>query len=301
MFQLKDILSTLITHGFQVDDVERVTPTNTIISIYKYDKLGAQIKYSILFTEDLIKSQAVEQLLTVSKTYVSKPLLVSDNIKTDKCDSYAFKDFFDFFGGLINTGLILISNLVEILKELGYNKLPDGLAGKPDDLLELYVKECLQFVMMSPALRYGSDRLFESLPDGIVLSKDGFMTLHDAKAYEKGFNFALDDIKRFAGYVNDFNTRYSNYFGNIFTFIVITGHFNDSEESLRNRSDELYKICNCKLTCIEAAELGEIVNLLQKDQQHRGSIVWKNILSNIVVKKEHVLSEINRILKDKVH
>lgn len=298
---LKDILSTLITNGFHISNVVRVTPTNTIVSIYKYDKLGAQVKYSILFTEDSHKSQAIEQLLTISKSYLSKPLLVSDSIKTDKCDNYGIKNFFDFFGGIIDTGLILISNLVEILNDLGHNKLPNGLAGKPDDLLELYVKECLQFIMMSPARRYGSDRLFESLPDGIVICKDGFMTLHDAKAYENGFNFSADDIKRFAGYVNDFNTRYGVYFGNIFAFIVITGHFNDSEASISNRSDELYKLCNCKLTCIEASELGEIVILLKNDQQYRGSIAWKNILSKIMIKKEHILSEIDRILKDKVH
>src|SRR5262249_52968181 len=157
------------------------------------------------------------------------------------CNTYTRDEFFGFFGGIINTGLILIPNLPQILDQLGHNKLPNGLTGDPDDLQELYVKECLQFIMESPTRRYGIDRCFESLPDGVVLSKEGFMLLFDSKSYSKGFSFEADDIKRFKSYVEDFRHRYSGLFGNILSFVVVTGEFKDSAGAIAGRSNELYR------------------------------------------------------------
>src|ERR1700761_5478336 len=97
------------------------------------------------------------------------------------------------FGGLVNTGLILIPSLDDILESLGHNTVYPGLVGEADNLHELYVKECLQYMLQSPTRRYGSDRLFEKLPDAAVLSKERFIVLVDAKAYSTGFEFKADD------------------------------------------------------------------------------------------------------------
>lgn len=295
-----DIISTLVTNSFHISKVERVPGNNTIINVYKFDHLGAEIRYSILFTNLSEATTIIKYLSKFAKQYDSSPIIVGDNIKTDECKCYTNAEFYKTLGGYVSLGLILIPNLKDILNDLGYNKLPTGLSGEPDDLHEIYISECMQFIMSSPTRRYGKDRLFESLPDGIILSKDRYMVLLDSKAYSKGFEFSADDIKRFSSYISDFNERYSQFFGSIFTFIVVSGKFNDSSDSIQKRSDELYKLSNCKLTCIESKELGEIVELLKIKPKIRNSINWKNIFTEVIVKVENVENEIKRIEKDKI-
>lgn len=296
---ISQILSTLFINGFEIDKVDRFSEKNIIINIYKNDKLGAEIRYSILFTED--NESLINSLLTISQAYNSTPILISDTIKSEKLFCYKIDEFFNFFGGLVNTGLILIPNLPDVLHSLGTYKLPNILSGEPDDLHELYVKECLQFLLESPGRRYGKERLFESLPDNVILSKEKFMILIDSKSYSNGFKFCSDDIKRFASYVKDFNERYSAFFGNVLTFLVVSAIFLDSEDSMARRSDELYKECNCKLSSLSSSELGRIVNRIQAFPDLRKSIQWKNIFSKLIITETLINKEIKRILKDNLH
>ena len=299
--EFSNIITTLVTNGFHIIQVDRISTENIIINIYRYDKLGAEIRYSILFSEDKYETSIINILISIAKKQKSNPILINDYINTAECAFYTKEKFFDFFGGIINTGLILISNLTDILDRLGHNKLIDEINGEPNDLHEIYVSECLQFIMNSPTRRFGRERLFESLPDVVVLSKDGFMILIDSKSYADGFDFKSDDIKRFASYVIDFEKRYSQYFGRIFSFTVISGHFNDSIDSLSNRSNDLYKLCNCKLSCIKSIELAKIVRLIQTKPELRGSINWQNIFSELIIETKMIQQELNRILKDKIH
>jgi hypothetical protein len=296
-----NIISTLLINGFHIHQVERFSATTPIIHTYKYDKLGAQIRYSILFSEDKSETAVLQSLEKSAKSYDALPIMVNNHWQTDKVKSYTEETFFDFFGGIVNTGLILISNLHQILDELGHNKLPDGLTGEPEDLLELYTSECLQYIFESPTRRYGSDRLFEKLPDGIVLCKGRFMILFDAKAYKDGFAFDSKTINSLRGYVELFNQKYSGFFGSIFTVIVISGHFNDSKNALEGRAEELYKLCNCKISIVTGKELGNIVQLLKNNPNIRSSIDWKNVFANVIAETKHVQQEIDKINKDKLH
>jgi hypothetical protein len=296
-----DIIATLITNGFNIAQVIRITPENYAINVFKFDKLGAKVSYSLFFSDDDSITPPIKQLSTIAKSFESKPILISDKIDTSSYETFTTENFFALFGGIINTGLILIPNLENILDELGHNKVPSGLVGNADDLHELYAKECLQFVTNSPTRRYGIDRLFTSLPDGVVLGKDKMLLLYDSKAYKDGFNFTADDIKRFASYVNDFNSRYSSYLGTVFSFIVISGHFNDSKISITNKSDDLYRLCNCKISCITSSELGKIVKLLKKSPEYRESINWRNIFSELIIETKQIEKEIKRIIKDKIY
>ncbi len=299
--EISNIVSTFITNGFVVDQMERFPQGNIIFNILKMDKLGAVVKYSILFTKDITETSLTTSLLTISRTFSSTPLIISDNFISSECNTHTFQKFYDFFGGIVNTGLILIPNLPDILEELGLNKLPAVLQGDAFDLHELYVKECFQFILQSPTRRYGKDRLFESIPDGIIICKNGMMILYDSKAYSKGFDFTADDIKRFASYVDEFNKRYSAVLGKVFTFTVITGKLNPTEKAIGSRSKELYKKCNCNLSCITSRELGNIVQLLQKEPDIRVSILWKNIFAELIIDTALVQKEITRIKKDNLN
>lgn len=299
--EIQNIVSTLITNGFEIDQMERFTKGDIIINILKLDKLGAVVKYSILFTKDKNETSLTDSVITFSKTFESKPLIVSDNFVSPNCTTHTFQKFYDFFGGIVNTGLILIPNLPDILEELGLNKLPVVLQGDAFDLHELYVKECFQFILQSPTRRYGKERLFESIPDGIVICKNGMMILYDSKAYSNGFDFTADDIKRFASYVVEFNKRYSAVLGKVFTFTVVTGKLNPSEKIIAKRSKELYKKCNTNLSCIISRELGNIVQLLQKEPDIRISILWKNVFAELIIDAAIVQKEITRIKKDNIN
>lgn len=300
-FKNIDLFTTLLTNGFQIDKTDRFANSNIILNIRKFDKLGAEVKYSILFTDNKEELGITSSLITVANDYNAKPIIVCDNFKSTKCISFTFKEFFSFFGGLINTGLLLIPDLPNILESLGKNLLPKGLEGDPDTLHEIYVKESLQFILQSPTRSYGQDRLFESLPDGLVICKNKMQILYDSKAYSKGFDFSADDIKRFASYVIDFNDRYSRTIGEVFTFTVITGRFKANPKTIQKRSDYLYSLCSCKLSCIESRELGDIVQQLQIEPEVRSSIDWKHIFSALMINKALVNKEISRIKKDNIY
>jgi hypothetical protein len=299
--KLKDIVATLLTNGFNITKIDRLPHENNIIHIYKYDKLGATVNYSILFSNDSDENSIIDILIAEAENHTAKALIVSDHFTSTRCQTYTHKAFFNFFGGIINTGLILIPNLSQILNDLGHNILPPGTTGKPDDLHEFYVKECFQFILESPTRRYGIDRSFESVPDIVVLSNNGFMLLIDSKAYSNGFPFDADSIKRFKSYVEDFRLRYSSIFGMVLSFVVVSGSFPDSENSLSNRSDELYQTCGCKLSCITSKQLGLITELLKTNPETRGSINWRNIFTKLIIDSTLINKEILRINKDKIH
>lgn len=299
--EIQDVVSTLITNGFHIDQMERFPKGNIIFNTLKLDKLGAVVKYSILFTKDKNETALTDSVITFSKLFTSKPLIVSDNFVSNNCTTHTFKKFYDFFGGIVNTGLILVPNLPDILEELGLNKLPTALQGDAFDLHELYVKECFQFILQSPTRRFGKDRLFESIPDGVVICKNGMMILFDSKAYSNGFNLTADDIKRFASYVEEFNRRYSAVLGKVFTFTVVTGKLNATIKAIANRSKELYKACNCNLSCITSRELGNIVQLLLKEPNIRTSILWKNIFAELIIDATGIQKEITKIKKDNLN
>jgi len=298
---LANVITTLVVNGFNMQRVERFPDDTHILDIYRFDKLGGRIDYSLLLTSDTHETAIVDTLIRNAGRSNATPLVISDTLATDKCKCYKIKDFFGMFGGLVNTGLILIPSLDDILESLGHNKVYPGLVGDADDLHELYVNECLQYMLQSPTRRYGSDRLFEKVPDAVVLSKERFMVLVDSKAYSKGFEVKADDMLRFKGYVEDFRERYSHVFGSIQTFLVVSGHFQDSERALRGRSDELYGTCGCKLSYANSAELGRIVKVLNDLGDGSQSIIWRGLLTNLFITKDLVDEEIKRIKKDSLH
>ncbi len=297
--ELSSFLTTLIINDFQLQSINRISEGNSIINTTKTDRLGAKISYSILVNTTNPSSNFIQNLLDTSKGLNSTPLIVSNEVTSDKCKTLTFDDFSSLIGGFVNTGLILIPTLVDILDSLGHNKVYQGLDGKPDKLLEIYIKECLQYLMVAPVKRFGSNRSFESVPDGIVLGKNQFTVLFDSKAYKDGFSFQADDIERFAKYVTDFNCRY-NPFITIFYFLVVSGHFNDSEESIIGRSDALFNKCRAKISCIESSELAKIVNIISSQPLQRNAIVWSNVFQYPLITEKSILQELKGIQKDQL-
>jgi hypothetical protein len=298
MLKLADFLITILINGFNLVSVKRISTDSTIINIKKKDKFGAIINYSILLSIKGSNHNLIDILNVSSKELNSTPIIVSNTLKSDKIDSYQLDEFRSIIGGFTNMGLILIPNLPDILDALGFNRLPTDLDGKADDLLEIYIKECLQYLLFSPARRYGQERLFESLPDGIIIGKDRMIIQYDTKACKDGFKFSADDIERFAKYVNDFNSVYESFLGKVYCFLVVSGKINDSIDSIQRRADVFYSRCQTQLCCIDCREFGNIIKMIRHNYKFRPLINWKKLFTNKYLSIRQVEEEIKSISKD---
>ena len=80
--------------------------------------------------------------------------------------------------------------------------------------------------------------------------------------------------------------------------MVITGKFIDANKSLLERSEQLYALSNCKLSCMTSKELGNIVAIVKRNLELATAIDWKIVFSNLIVDTNLVEKEVKRIEKD---
>jgi hypothetical protein len=297
--QLASALRTLLVNGYAITGVDRISPTASIVSAEKRDRLGARARSTILFIGGSPAANVLEMLSTIASATGAQPLVVT-NANVTGNPAMPPEKFYELLGGVIQSDRLMRDDLPDVLYAFGHNKGYIGFTGKPDELLEEYVKEGLQFLLESRAYRYGQDRLFESLPDGLVLARPPLNLYFDAKAYEKGFHPSADDIKRFAGYVNDFNTRYASLVGRLHCFLVVSGTFTANNDALEEKANEFYSLCSTKLCHITAKNFGIIINAVREHCGNRSAINWVKILSRLVIEPSAVMDEIDRIKKDKI-
>jgi hypothetical protein len=290
------LIRTLLCNGYYLNNVRRLL-NSALLSIYRIDLFGAKVLYSLL-TSSSSPPRAVKQILIKDAKYNhGHPIYVGDYSLTG-ISSFTPQDFFNKLGGEVRTGLLMQSGLPKILDDLGKNKLPKGLVGNPDDLLEEYTKESLQFLFGSPARRFGQDRLFEPLPDGIVIGENGMILQFDSKAYGKGHSISADDIKRYGSYIESFNKSYGSHLGRVHSFLVVTGKFGQSRKSLQKKSDDLYSRYQTKVVCLETKDMGEIVEIFKRKAKLRTLIDWNSVFSQLIITKSLVTSQLRRIEKD---
>ncbi|MEM7510671.1 MAG: hypothetical protein AAF388_07045 [Bacteroidota bacterium] len=295
--ELRTLLVTLMVNSYNLNAVERVSPVCSILNVYKYDLFGGETRYSIVLT-DAITNTIATRADRASLSYNSTTFGIG-KIATDKMTWYTQDLFYNKIGGSVNQGLILNPDLPVLMKQFGHNSLPDGIAGKAEDFLEQYSKECLQYLLQVPVRRYGIDRSFESLPDGVVLGQDLVM-IFDAKAYSAGFPFGSDDVNRFEKYVNDFKKKYGHIFPQVNSFLVVSGQFNDSNNSIQGRSNELLSRCQTPICCLTTEDLGKTVQLFLSNPGYRRSIQWKRMFTNIRLKYSEVEAAFRKVQKDQI-
>jgi hypothetical protein len=286
---------TLLLNGYTIDSVQR-SEAAQIFEVHRVDELGAHVPYLFLVATD--PGEAVIAPF-VKRAYELRaaPIGLGD-FSTPLFPVLSFPVFYRILGGSIDEGVVYDDDLPTKLDMLGHNQLPPGLSGKADDLLEQYTKQSLQFVTARRSRRYGKERLFEPVPDGIVF--EDLAVLIDTKAYSGGFTIEADDIKRFASYVADFNRRYRDELGSIHCFLIVTGHFKQDIPALETRRSELYAECQTQLTCLKASVLGEIVKKLRLVPNCRRAIAWKRLFSTLVLTPELICEEIARLKKDSI-
>ena len=293
--ELPTLVRTLLLNGYTIDSVQRSDAAQTL-KIHRIDKLGACVNYLLLAAESPSEDVIIPFQKRAAEFHATAIGL--GNFTTPLFSVLPLAGFYRLLGGSIDEVIIYDDGLPKKLDDLGHNRVPSGLSGMADDLLEDYTKQCLQFVTGRRSRRYGRERLFEPVPDGIVF-EDGAILI-DTKAYSGGFEIQADDVKRFASYVNDFNSRYSSELGRVHSFVVVTGHFTQSEGSIEARRAELYAECETQLTCLAASDLGMIVEQLRQMPRFRGAIGWNRLFSRLFLTPALVREECERVRKDGV-
>jgi len=296
------ILRTLFAAGYRVIKVERASATSTFVNLVGVDLLRAEVKILALVTKTYglgLKRRLEKQ----ADAEHSTPIVISlsSELKTTPgVPCHQIGNFFKLLGGAVQTDRIFRPDLPAIINSIGFNKLPKGLAGKPDTLLEEISSECLRYLLDCPLRRYGQDRLFESLPDGIAFARSNTNFYYDAKAYTGFYHPSADDIKRFAEYINDFNDRYATFVGRIFRLLVISGGFSKSEKAIAEKNNDLDARCGTQMTFISTSALAESVALMRKRSQQRSAVSWRNVFAPGVYSSARLTEECKRIEKDAI-
>ena len=297
MADTKDAVSTfvrtLLVSGFELNNVERFR-NHAVVTAHRIDELKAQTNYAFLLADEP-GADVVEPFLRDAEGAASPIVVGQLAAPPDGVSVWKPKEFYKALGGRVHE-IVHRDDITTVLNELGHNRLPASERGSPEDLLEEYAKQCIQFATGERSRRYGQDRSGEKVPDGIVLGDA--VLLFDGKAYGGGYSISADDVRRFADYVTDFNGRYQEYIGRVFAFCIVTGSFNQDDQNLQDKRDEFYARCETQLCCLEASTLGEITLLLRANYAARAAINWRSIFSRLKVRKADVIRELTRISKD---
>lgn len=295
------IVRTLLGSGFEVTNVAR-KPSCLVFHARRGDELGVRTNYLLALSGENRLSRTDIAGLRRTATYRSASLVViGEPPETDSDDLPVIStgEFLRKLGGAISSYLPLEPSYAEQLTTLGLNKLPLGLKGEPDDLFEEYVHIGLQFLLQKRVVRYGQDRRFETLPDGVVLGGKSLVLLYDCKAAKEGYEISRNSIRQFGDYVQSFHRRYEAYIGRVHAFLVISGYF-QSPSTFDERSRDLQAECQVPLVFLTAEELGKIIQILVKQPTYRQSLEWKRIFAGGEVCAADVKKNLQARIKDGV-
>lgn len=299
--ELPNLMRTLLAAGFEVTRVER-KPNYLALALVRPNAFGSRIKYLVAYAGDRLISDAdVEGLEKLSLREASSLVVVSGNINVARNSVVVLtkSKLFSLMGGVVSSVLPLEPEFGDQLTTLAKNQLPDGVTGEPDDLFEAYVHAGFQFLLRGRVLRYGQDRRFEAVPDGLVLTKDAPLILYDAKAAKDPYEITKTTIRQFADYVEQFHNRYEAYVGSVYAFAVVSNAFQD-EPVLIDRSNELYANCGVPLVCVTAETVARMVALFADRPVFRSIVDWKNIFVPPVLKFVKVRELVNARKRDRV-
>jgi hypothetical protein len=294
---LQVAVRTLTIGGFALEKASRF-PGFALIYMYRYDEFGVKQQYCFSLFENEAEAEQIQSAEIAAKHNKAELVIIGPTQVHEK-PNVVWNRFLNLFGGPVYSYSPLEPDFGDYLRQLGFNTLPAGLDGKPDDLFELYVHKALEFIFGCKVHRYGQERRFEARPDGIIIQDKMFSALYDAKAYSNGYDVSLDSIRQFSSYVTEFRNRYSQYF-DLNTFIVISGSFPHSKETLEGRSRQFLSEASIPLVFLTAESVVQIIDLLSNFPSARRSINWRKIFVNPVVDPALVKAELQLINKDKI-
>jgi hypothetical protein len=298
--EIPDLVRTLTAAAFELVTVERKA-NFLLFHLVRPDEFGIAIRYLLAYSgKERMSSGDMGVLEKIAANEGASLVFVSDSQVSDgKHVLLTSDELFGRLGGVVDSMLPLESEYPEHLELLGFNRLPTGLRGKPDELFEAYAHAGLQFLWRGRVIRYGQERRFEAVPDGLALGARIPLLLYDCKAANISYEFSATTIRQFADYINDFHRRYLSYLGRLHCFLAISSAFQD-EKTLRNRSDELYGKCGVPLVCLTAKDLAQMVSLFSQHLALRSVVDWADILRSPAVDFNGVKAGLEARIRDRI-
>lgn len=274
-------------------------------AFWRLDEFGRKCVYAFAFSGDkAMSADAIRAARLWASNLKAGLILVSDTAspspETEGIALLTSVEFFAKLGGQLPSYLVLKPEFKDIVTASGKNEVPTGLSGVADTIFEEYVHAGLQFLLPARVIKYGQDRLFEPLPDGIVLGENGFNLIYDAKAAKDGYAVSSTTIRQCKDYVEQFGRRYGGSVGRISAFLVVSGSFQASKKVMQSRSDELRAECGVGLCFLTAQDLADIVALFISCPLFRSVIHWKHLVSKSQLTINQVETELNERRKDAV-
>jgi hypothetical protein len=298
--EVPTLMRSLLAAGFQVTSVER-KPNYLALHLVRADELGIGIKYVLAYAGDSpISSADAEGLRKLAAREGAALVIISSgaNIAAELV-VLTKAELFGKLGGVVSSILPFEPEYGTQLITLSQNILPVGLQGVPDDLFEAYVHAGLQFLLRGRVIRYGQDRRFEALPDGLILTSSAPLMLYDCKAADPKYEFSRTAIRQFADYVKQFHARYEAYVGRLYAFVALSCAFQDFE-TIRGRSNELYAECGVPIVCVTSTTLAAVVSLFTERPVFRSLVDWKSIFVPPIVELEMVRKAMEARQRDRV-
>jgi hypothetical protein len=284
----------LTAGGFILNKAER-KPGYMVFITSRYDEFGNKQNYCFALAETSMNKNQVDGA-EISARHHNANLVVIGQTEVDT-PKIEWNRFINIFGGPVLNVEPFEPDFGENLVRLGYNKLPNGIRGKADEVFETYVNVALEFIFGGTVKYWGQSRKFENIADGLAIPSINFTALYDAKACKKGYQINSGTIRQFNDYVIGFKSKYSDYY-KLNSFIVVSGEFAQKESSLDERSHELLSLCGIPLSFLNAETLADIVKLMVKNPQFRRSINWAKIFTRSNVQTKFVKKEIAILKKD---
>jgi hypothetical protein len=290
---------TLLSAGLLVDSAHR-KPEYLAVSCHRTDEFGIAIPYLVVLGDVDLSLAAVSAARQHAEHEGAHLVVVSDDY-VGEVPALTWSVFLARLGGPLRSWLPLEDTFNERLLKLGHNELPPGLTGTPNTLFEEYVLAGLQFMVGNRVIRYGQNRLFERVPDGVGFAGDppSFFA-YDAKAAEHGYVLDIDALRQFGEYVQTFNRRYRSHLGTIHSFLVVSGHFDMTAEAKQTRADEMYAAVATRLSFMTASAMGGICQLLRANPVYRSVLPWRDIFSRLDVEVEAVKRALEAVKRDQV-
>lgn len=290
----------LRTNGFLISTVHYGPGFATFIAT-RIDEMGVPLRYVIGVADSDLPAGALQTMTQTATHHQASVVIVADD-RTDGAPWLSWTDFVGRFGGVIPSLLPLEPGYAERLRTLGNNRRPTELPdGAVDRLYETYVGAGLEFLLGSRVIRYGSERLFQPVPDGVALPLgDRIALLYDAKAADPAFEVSRDDIRRFGDYVKRYNESYQMHAGPVRSFIVVSTEFAQDIPSRQGHSNQLRADVGVPIAFLRSHELAEMISLLAESPWMRTAIRWREIFAPLDVTAASVGAAIRVIQADRV-
>lgn len=295
------LVRTLSLNGFRISAVDRRTNYYCCCA-ERHELLGVPVRYLLVVAEGDLNQADIDNIQVRANRSNASPVLVVAQpwAGTDPgLPIFNVDQFHDRLGGAIHSVLPLQPEYGAHLDVLGHNAVPDGLNGTADELFEMFVHAGLQFMLSRRVIRYGQERRFEAVPDGVAFDHAAALILYDAKAAKNGYDVDTTSVRQFGDYVRRFDAAYERLLGRLSAFVVVSGSFANTDDSLEERARGFIAEYGCPLSIMTTSEMGAIVNLLAAQPLFRRSIDWKRVFSRALVRVADVQAELDRLNRDR--